>query len=451
MALSEQPKDNILPEFNEGFLPVEKLGSLTDPAALKIFERGREETGTILEETVLPIIRDVEKRGDAALRDYTEKFDGPRLDALLVTSEEFDAAEDQVEPELKAAFKEAWQNIHDFHKAVAPRDASHRQQENEMGLVHRPVDSCAIYVPGGKALYPSTVLMGTVPAQIAGVKNIILITPPRPDGTIAPVVLWCARLAGVTKILKAGGAQAMAAVAFGTDSVEPVDLVVGPGNIFVTLAKTWLAGAGYFGLDSPAGPSEVVIIADDSARPDWVAADLLAQAEHDEKATSILLTNSRDLAEQTRAAVYKGIQEKTGRGSIKWGSIRDNGHIFLVEDLDLAYAFSNRFAPEHLEIMMNDPQRELDKITAAGSVFLGHHAPVAVGDYYSGPNHVLPTGGAGRFHSGLSVASFMKRITWQHISPAGLKKSVEPIRRMSLAEGLYEEHGQSVEIRFSDD
>ena len=398
------------------------------------------------------IVERVEREGLGAVRELTLKFDGCDLQDFAVSRAEFDAAEGQLTAAERDAFERAARNIRDFH--TLQKD-SLTNQETEidgaaLGFRYVPMDGAGVYVPGGKALYPSSVLMGVTPAVIAGVPEPLVITPPDENGQIHPAVLFCAKLAGTTRILKAGGAQAVAAAALGL-VFPPVHFIAGPGNRFVTAAKQILASRGKIGLDSPAGPSEVIVIADESARADFVASDLLSQAEHGADSPAILLTDSRELAEATAREVERGIAERPDRADMKSTSIRDHSYAVVFDTLEDAFVFSNEYGPEHLEICTRDPRADLEKITSAGSIFLGHFAPVALGDYYSGTNHVLPTGGAARAYSGLGVDTFMKRLTYQHPTRESLRNALDPIMLMSKIEGLEHEHGHSVAVRFEDE
>jgi histidinol dehydrogenase len=290
--------------------------------------------------------------------------------------------------------------------------------------------------------------MGVIPAKIAGVEKITLITPPDKDGRLPEIIGAVCSMVGVDTVIKSGGAQGIAAAGFGTESVQKSEIIVGPGNIYVTAAKTYLFSMGVIQIDSLAGPSEVLIIADARANPKWVAWDLLSQAEHEERAMAILITTSRDLAESVRDEIDKDLKSGGGRHDIKKASIEKNGLILLVDDIGAAIDFSNRFGPEHMEFMVENPMEYLGRIRNVGSLFLGDYAPVAVGDYFSGTNHILPTGGAARFSSGTSVETFMRRMTYQLLSREALAKAREPVNEMSRAEGFEDKHGGSVNVRF---
>ena len=400
---------------------------------------------------VSEIISNVERGGADAVRAYNEKFDGVTRTDLVVSPEEFDRAESKLSDDLKRAFQAAANNIRAFHElqkqSLEGREA--RICGASLGYRYVPVRVAGVYVPGGKASYPSSVLMGVLPAIVAGVPEIVLITPPAPDGSVDEAVLYCARLAGAQRVLRAGGAHGIAAAALGVE-VPQAQVIVGPGNRYVTAAKSLLAARGLIRMDLPAGPSEVVVIADETARAEFVAADMLSQAEHGHDSPAVLLTTSVDFARSVGEHIERGLQERPARREMKETSIRDHSFALVFEDLAQAFAFSNEYAPEHLEICTRDPRADLERITAAGSVFLGNYAPVALGDYFSGTNHVLPTGGAARFYSGLGVETFLKRITYQFPDRESLATALEPITLMSRHEGFEHEHGHSVAVRFEE-
>ncbi|TFH41569.1 MAG: histidinol dehydrogenase, partial [Chrysiogenales bacterium] len=342
----------------------------------------------------------------------------------------------------------AKKKIEEFHR-LQLRDHSEQRRGDgtTLGVRYQPIDSAAVYVPGGKASYPSSVLMGVLPALIAGVRQITLVTPPGPGGRVPDVIGAVAAMLGVTTLVKSGGAQGIAAAGLGTESVPKADIIVGPGNIYVTAAKTYLFSLGVVQIDSMAGPSEVLIIADHRANPRWVAWDLLSQAEHDERAVALLVTTSREVALEVRREIEADISSGIGRHAIKRASIENNGLILVAESIDRAIEFSNRYGPEHMELMVEDPMAYLDRIRNVGSLFLGDYAPVAVGDYYSGTNHILPTGGAARFSSGTGVETFMRRTTYQHLTRDALAGAREPVDLMSSAEGFQDKHGGSITVR----
>lgn len=404
-----------------------------------------------VEEVVAGIVAEVERRGAEAVLEYTERFDGVRLSDLCATPADLDSAGGRLTPEARAAFDAAAANIRAFHQLqmqnMQPRESV--IAGSRLGFRYSPIEGAAVYAPGGTALYPSSVLMGLIPASVAGVRDPILVTPPNKDGQIHPAVLYCAKLAGCRTVLKAGGAQGIAAAAFGLVAA-PAQLIVGPGNRFVTGAKQLLSKRGLLKIDMPAGPSEVLIIADGSASAKFVAADLLSQAEHGADSQAVLLTDSRELAEQTAAEVLRGIEARPARAEMKSRAIRERSFAIVYDRLEQAFDFANLYAAEHLEICTRDPEKDFARIKNAGSVFLGHYAPVALGDYFSGTNHVLPTGGAARFYSGLGVDAYLKRITYQFPTKESLAAALGPILTMSEIEGLLDEHGNSASVRFED-
>jgi histidinol dehydrogenase len=403
-------------------------------------------------ELVREIVDRVEREGAAAVIEYTRKFDGVDLGphGLLVQPAEFDAAEARLDDALKAAFRKAAENITAYHRMQreALVDRESEIDGARLGFRYVPVDGAGVYVPGGKAAYPSSVLMGLIPAHIAGVPHTLVITPPDKSGSVDPAVLYCARLSGCERVLKAGGAQGIAAAAFGLGG-QRVQVIAGPGNRYVMAAKSILTARGLIRMDMPAGPSEVVVIADETANAQYVAADLLSQAEHGEDSPAVLLTDSYEFARAVDRAVIAGIAARPERSAMKSTSIREHSFAIVYENLEEAFAFANDYGAEHLELCTADPVADLRKITSAGSVFLGHFAPVALGDYYSGTNHVLPTGGAARAYSGLGVEIFLKRISYQYPTRDSLRNALEPILLMSKHEGLDQEHGHSVTVRFS--
>lgn len=413
--------------------------SVLDP----VLKRAREDLSSTLA-LVKPIVEDVKNRGDSALREYTQKFDEVIPPKSFVL--EISKLNPKIDPKLKTALVKAAKNIRNFHKIQIPENKEIIIHGNKLGILHTPIESVSVYAPGGKALYPSTILMGVIPAKLAGVKNIQIVTPPR-KGTLPDGLIAAAKIAGADRIVMAGGAQGIAAVSYGTESIPSSEFVVGPGNKFVTAAKVYLSGQGVIGIDSPAGPSEVLIIADDSADPMWVAADLLSQAEHGEDSVAILCTNSLSLAQKVKEEVEKALIERPKRGEMKRKSIKDHGKIFVFSNLEECFVFSNLFAPEHLEIQTKNFKKDLKKVKHAGSVFLGNYSPVAMGDYISGTNHILPTAGAARIYSSLGVSTFLKRVTWQEVSKKSIQNLYPHVKVLSEFEGLDEEHGHSVRIR----
>lgn len=410
-----------------------------------ILSRG-EETGREVEQTVLGIIADIRLRGDAALLELTSRFD--RLKAvsvaeLEVTDGEIESAFNQVAAEDVAALKLACERVARFHEKQKNQTwLSTEEPDIMLGQKVTPLARVGIYVPGGKASYPSSVIMNAVPARVAGVGEVIMVAP-TPGGEINPHVLVAARLSGVDRIFRIGGAQAVAALAYGTETVPRVDKITGPGNIYVATAKKLVFGQ--VGIDMIAGPSEILVISDGTGNPAHIAADLLSQAEHDELASSILITTKRSFAEQVAEEVERQLA-LLSRESIARASWDKFGAVIVAATLDEAIAFSNRIAPEHLELAVADPFAILPQITNAGAIFMGHWTPEAAGDYLAGPNHTLPTGGTARFFSPLSVDDFVKKSSIVYFSEGGLKRLGNDIVRIAGLEGL-EAHGKSVSIR----
>ncbi len=401
------------------------------------------------EATVSEIVQTVRRQGDRALLHYTAEFDGQTLtvDRLRVTGAELDAAYQQVSKELLSAIELAAANIEAFHRQRVPKSwVNFGDRDIVLGKRYTPVDRAGIYVPGGRACYPSTVLMNAIPAKVAGVPQIAMVTPPGAEKNLNPAVLVAAQVAGIQEIYRVGGAQSIAALAYGTDTIPKVDVITGPGNIYVTLAKKLVYGT--VGIDSLAGPSEVLIIADRQANPAHIAADLLAQAEHDPMAAAILITTDGQLALAVQTAVEYQL-ENHPRKLLTEKSIAHYGLIVVVEDLETAAELSNQFAPEHLEIETIDPWALLERIRHAGAIFLGGSTPEAVGDYLAGPNHTLPTSGAARYASALGVETFMKHSSLIQYSPAALDRVGNAIQALTQAEGLFS-HGESVRLRLKD-
>ncbi|MEO1094720.1 MAG: histidinol dehydrogenase [Cyanobacteria bacterium J06638_28] len=397
------------------------------------------------EATVREILQTVRRQGDAALLQYTADFDQQVLSVedLRVRGSEIDAAYQQVSKELIDAIRLAHRNIESFHRQRIPSSWVSFQGEVVLGKRYSAVDQAGIYVPGGRAAYPSTVLMNAIPAKVAGVARIVMVTPPGEGGAINPAVLVAAQEAGVSEIYRVGGAQAIGALAYGTETIPAVNIITGPGNIYVTLAKKHVFGT--VGIDSLAGPSEVLIIADSTANPTHVAADLLAQAEHDPIAAAILITTDANLAEQVVLAVAQQL-EGHPRQTLTEKAIANYGAAIVVDTLATAAALSNEFAPEHLELEVEDPWALIEQIRHAGAIFLGHSTPEAVGDYLAGPNHTLPTSGAARYASALSTETFMKHSSLIQYSPNALNQVASAIARLTEAEGL-PSHGASVDLR----
>ncbi len=382
--------------------------------------------------TVAEVIANVRKNGDAALREYTEKFDKVKLDSLYLSDAEKAKLIAKVPEELKAAIDEAAKNIFAFHEKQKQNSWMTNDDGKIMGQLVRPLEKVGLYVPGGTAAYPSSVLMNAIPAKVAGVEKIVIVTPPKNEG-INPAVVYAAKVAGVDDIIMVGGAQAVAALAYGTESVPRVDKIVGPGNIFVAMAKKLVFGA--VDIDMIAGPSEVLVIADERANPDYVAADLMSQAEHDPMAAAILITTSKKLASEVMAQI--DIQKaELSRCDIIDRSLDAYGSIIIVDTLTEALALSNKIAPEHLELSVANPFELLSLVKNAGSIFLGDNAPEPLGDYFAGPNHVLPTNGTARFSSALGVDSFIKKSSYLYYNEVALKAVGEKIVTFANAEGL---------------
>jgi histidinol dehydrogenase len=396
---------------------------------------------------VAEIIADVRARGDAAVLELTEKFDriSLTLETMRISAEEIGAAVDQVDAEERAALETAADRITAYHRRQLPQDASWTDDTGAtLGWRWTAVSAAGLYVPGGLASYPSSVLMNAIPAKVAGVERLAMVVP-TPDGVMNPLVLLAAQLSGVDEIYRIGGAQAVAALAYGTDTIAPVDKITGPGNAFVAAAKRRVFGK--VGIDMIAGPSEILVIADADNDPDWIALDLMSQAEHDESAQSILITTDAEFAEKVEAAVEKRLQTLERR-NIAGASWRDFGALIVVPDLEVAARLTNRIAPEHLELCVADPEALSAQITHAGAIFLGQWTPEAIGDYVGGPNHVLPTARSARFSSGLSVLDFMKRTTLARMTPEALRTIGPAAERLASSESL-EAHGLSVTARLN--
>ena len=399
------------------------------------------------ESAVAEIIETVKKGGDEALFSYTEKFDHCKMDAahIRVTREEIDEAYQKVDADFVEVMKKSAANIRAFHeKQLRNSWFDPKPDGTILGMKILPIAIAGVYVPGGKAAYPSSVLMNVLPAKVAGVERIIMTTPPGADGKVNPGTLVAAHIAGVDEIYKVGGAQAIAAMAFGTQSIPKVDKITGPGNIFVALAKK--ACFGYVSIDSIAGPSEILVIADETANPRYVAADLLSQAEHDELASAILITTSKTLADQVSVEVDRFVANLSRREIIE-KSLNNYGYILLVDSLDEAADTSNEIASEHLEILTKDPFAMMTKIRNAGAIFLGEYSSEPLGDYFAGPNHVLPTNGTARFFSPLNVDDFLKKTSIISYSRAALEKIHQDIECFAENEGLTA-HANSIRVRF---
>ena len=403
-----------------------------------------EETEKI-EKIVRDIIDDVRKNGDNALFRYCEKFDKAKLTALKVSDDEIKEALREIDDEFLAILEEAKENIEAFHRLQKRSNFIKNDRDGViLGQKIMPVEKAGLYVPGGTASYPSSVLMNAVPAQIAGVTKIVMVTPPSKSGKIAPQILAAAHVAGVHEIYKVGGAQAIAAFAYGTETIPKVDKIVGPGNIFVATAKKAVFGT--VSIDMVAGPSEILVIADETCNPKYVAADMLSQAEHDKMASSVLITNSSSLAKEVQAELEVQIP-LLPRAEICRASIDNNGKIIVVNDIKDAIDTANAIAPEHLELCVREPFMYLNDIKNAGSIFLGKNVPEALGDYFAGPNHTLPTMGTARFSSPLGVDDFIKKSSFIYYTEDALKKDKDKIVSFAKREGL-DAHAKSISIRF---
>ena len=420
-------------------IPILKVGQVPNS---EIFARVTPEADVAA--IVADIIADVKENGDRAVKAYCAKFDKAELTSLEVTPEEIQAAVSQVEPEFLDILREAAENIRSFHS---------RQVRNSFVIADKPgivlgqkitpIEKVGVYVPGGTAAYPSTVLMDTIPAKIAGCPQLVMVTPPGRDGKVNPAILAAADLAGVNRIFKVGGAQAIAALAYGTESIPRVDKIVGPGNAFVAEAKKQVFGR--VSIDMIAGPSEILVIADGKSNPVHVAADLLSQAEHDKLASAVLVTDSEELALAVRAELERQLP-LLPRQEIARASIENNGKIIVAETLMAGIEIANEIAPEHLELQVDDPFSYLDALQNAGSIFLGRSCPEALGDYFAGPNHTLPTSGTARFSNPLSVDDFVKKSQFSYYTPEALAKAADKIAAFAEKEGL-RAHGRSVTIR----
>lgn len=403
------------------------------------------ETSKKVTESVTEIIEAVQLEGDAALDRYTKLFDGSVPEKLEVTKEEMEEAVNSVAPEFLTAVKNAAERIKDFH-ARQKQQSWLTTKENGviLGQRIRGLKRVGLYVPGGTAAYPSSVLMNAIPAKIAGVEELIMVTPPMKNGGANPHILAAAYVAGVDRVFLAGGAQAVAALAYGTERVPKVDKIVGPGNIYVATAKKLLYGV--VDIDMIAGPSEILIVADDSAKPEFLAADLMSQAEHDVLASAILLTNSEKIASETVEALKRQVEDMPRKDIIK-KSLKDYGAVIVCQNLGEAVDFANELAPEHLEMCVENPMEYIGRMDNAGSVFLGNYSPEPLGDYYAGPNHVLPTGGTARFFSPLSVDSFVKKSSFIYYTESALSQDKDDVITLAEAEGLGA-HANSIKVRF---
>lgn len=396
-------------------------------------------------EAVSQIIENVRVRGDEAVREYTLKFDGKLPPAVEVSREEINDALTGADEEFVNALLDAQENIADFHDRQKHQSFLNPQPNGVLlGQRIRGLDRVGLYVPGGTAAYPSSVLMNAIPAKIAGVKELIMVTPPMKDGRANPDILVAAAICGVDRVFLLGGAQAVAALAYGTETIPKVDKIVGPGNIFVATAKKLLYGT--VDIDMIAGPSEILVLADDTANPKFVAADLMSQAEHDKLASAILVTTSQRVADETQNEIARQVQNLSRREIIET-SLEDFGAVIVCRTTDEAVELANSLAPEHLEVMMENPLEYLGRLDNAGSIFLGQYAPEPLGDYYAGPNHVLPTSGTARFFSPLSVDSFIKKSSFIYYTQQALREAKEDIVTIAQREGLTA-HANSIKVRF---
>ncbi len=412
----------------------------------QIFSRVTPKVDT--QKIVADIIKTVREKGDEALKAYTEKFDGARLNSLVVTDEEIEEAFLNVEDNFIRVLKTAAENIRNFHKKQVRNSFIINEQNGiVMGQKIIPVERAGLYVPGGTAAYPSTVLMDSIPAIIAGCREVVMVTPPNKEGKINPVILAAAKIAGVNKIFKVGGAQAIAALSYGTESVPKVDKIVGPGNAFVAEAKKQVFGA--VSIDMIAGPSEILIVADKNSSASCVAADLLSQAEHDVLASAVLVTESYELAKEVSEQIEIQIPQLE-RCEIARKSIDENGKIIIVDSIEKAIEISNEIAPEHLELCLDNPFDYLDSVLNAGSVFMGRNCPEALGDYLAGPNHTLPTSGTARFSSPLSVDDFIKKTQYTYFTKKALEGVAEDVALFAEKEGLTA-HAKSALIRLKEE
>lgn len=426
-------------------MKITKANGKAEYAVVENLKKRSGETDPKILEIVTSIINGVKEGGDEAVREYTSRFDGSVPKKTVIEKNELQQYLDLVDDDFKAAITRAQENIFRFHQRQAQQSWLTTEQNGViMGQRIRGLHRVGIYVPGGTAAYPSSVLMNAVPAKIAGVKEIIMVTPPGAEGNPNPYIMAAAAVAGVDKVFLCGGAQAIAALAYGTEKIPKVDKIVGPGNIFVATAKRLLYGV--VDIDMVAGPSEILIVADKSAKPAFLAADLMSQAEHDQMASAILLTTSETVARATVKEIERQIKFLE-RQEIIERSLQDYGEIIVCEDMQQAIEFANELAPEHLEMCVEEPLKYIGMLDNAGSVFLGHWSPEPLGDYYAGPNHVLPTSGTARFFSPLSVDSFIKKSSFIYYTEAELKKAKDDIITLAETEGLTA-HANSIKVRF---
>ena len=421
-------------------IPIYEFDKISPEQILNRDIQAEEDVSKAVDEVIVA----VRERGDEALKEYTKRFDGVELDSLQVTEEEIASAWEQVDEDFRVTLQMAAENIRRFHENQVHQDFVLTDQPGiVMGQRYTPIEKVGICVPRSPVAFPSTILMNVIPAKIAGVSEIALVTPPEKDGSISPAALAAAKIAGVTKIFKCGGAQAVAALAYGTETIPAVDKIVGPGGIFVATAKRKVFGK--VGIDMIAGPSEILVLADGKCDPRWVAADLLSQAEHDVLATAVLVTESRELAENVQTELEVQLA-RLPRREVARKSIDDNGKIIVTDSLEKAVEAVNLIAPEHLELCVAEPFALLPRIKNAGSIFLGRNAPEALGDYFAGPNHTLPTSGTARFSSPLSVDDFVKKSSFLYYTREAISPVADRVADFALREGLYA-HAQSVLTR----
>ncbi len=424
---------------------ITKANGTAEYALIENLKKRAGETDEKIVEIVTSILNSVKEQGDEAVREYTARFDGGVPKKMIITKDELQSYLDDVDENFKSALINAKNNIFDFHSRQAQQSWMTTQENGViMGQRIRGLKRVGIYVPGGTAAYPSSVLMNAIPAKIAGVEEIIMVTPPSKDGSANPDIMAAAAVAGVDKVFLVGGAQAVAALAYGTEKIPKVDKIVGPGNIFVATAKKLLYGV--VDIDMVAGPSEILIVADKSAKPKFLAADLMSQAEHDKLASAILLTTSMDIAKATSKEIDRQLKYLE-RQEIIESSLDNFGEIIVCENLEQAIAFANELAPEHLEMCVEEPLKYIGMLDNAGSVFLGNFSPEPLGDYYAGPNHVLPTSGTARFFSPLSVDSFIKKSSFIYYTENELRKASDDIIKLADTEGLTA-HANSIKVRF---
>lgn len=426
-------------------MKITRANGKAEYAVIENLKKRNVETDEKIVSIVSNIIAEVKENGDDAVREFTVRFDGGVPKKSVIEKDELNQYLDMVDDEFKSAIVKAKDNIYDFHMRQSQQSWMTTKENGViMGQRVRGLHRVGIYVPGGTAAYPSSVLMNAVPAKIAGVKEIIMVTPPAKDGNPDPNIMAAAAVAGVDRVFLVGGAQAVAALAFGTEKIPKVDKIVGPGNIFVATAKKLLYGI--VDIDMVAGPSEILIVADKTADPSFLAADLMSQAEHDKMASAILLTTSVDLARATLHEIDKQVKTLERQEIIR-ESLENYGEIIVCEDLEQAINFANELAPEHLELCISEPLKYIGRVDNAGSVFLGNFSPESLGDYYAGPNHVLPTSGTARFFSPLGVDSFVKKSSFIYYTPAELRNAKDDIIKLANSEGLTA-HANSIKVRF---